>query len=91
MPGSCLPLPLSKRRHHECRFRKQAAELNSAAAAAAVFSDLGFLSAGPAGFLFASLVSSLSTGFADSSEPTAAASAPGGNSIRNRVEFCNLG
>ena len=89
MLGSRSLLPPPKRRHHGRRFRKWAAELNSATAAAVPDSP-GSLSAGPAGFLSAGLASFLFPGLT-SSEPASAASAPGGNLVRNRVEFCNLG
>ena len=83
MPNSCSLLPPPKRRRHGRRFRKRAAELNSAATAVAVSGGPGFLSASPAGFL--------SAGLAGFFEPAAAASTLGGNSVRNRVEFRNLG
>ena len=101
MPSSCLLLPTGmppapRHRYYEHKFRKQT-DLNSAAAA--VFGGSGSLSAGPVGFLSASLAGFLSAdlagflsaGFAGFSEPTAAASTLSGNSVRNCVEFRNLG
>ena len=84
MPGSCssLPLGFSKRRCHGRRFRKRAAEL--VAAAAAVVGSPGSLSAGSMGSLSAA-------GLTGSSEPAAAASAPGGNLIKICVEFRDFG
>ena len=87
MSGSRLLLPFPKCRRHECKFRKRA-ELNSAAAA--VFGNLGSLSASFADFLSADLAGFLSASLAGSFEPAAAASAPSGNSVRNCIEFCNL-
>ena len=83
MPGSRPPLLSgpSKHKRHGRRFKKRVAEL--AAAAAAVPGGPGSSYASP-GFLSAA-------GLAGSSEPAAAASLPGGNSVRNCVEFRDLG
>ena len=89
MPDSHSPLSLPKCRHYRHRFRKQA-ELNFAAAAA-ILSGLGSLSAGPAGILFAGLAGFLSASLAGSFEPAVAASVLSGNLVKNCVEFCDLG
>ena len=82
MPGSRLQLPPLKRRRHGRRYRKWAAELNSATIAA-VFGGPESLFADPAG--------SLSVGLVGSSESAVVASALSGNLVKNCVEFCNLG
>ena len=83
MPGSCLPSPsgLPKRRRYRRKFKKQVVEL--AAAAAAIPGGLGSSSTA-LGFLFA-------VGLVGFSKSAAAASPPGGNLVRNCVEFCDLG
>ena len=90
MPGSRLSLPAGPPKHkcHRHKFRKQAVKL--AAAAAAVLGGPGSLSAAP-GFSSAAPGSLSAAGLAGSSEPAAAASLLGGNSVRNCVEFCDLG
>ena len=81
-----LPLPagLPKRRRYGRRFRKQMAELNTAAVATTVPGGLGSLSAS---FLNPPSVA----GFADFSESAAAASVFSENLVKNRVEFCDFG
>ena len=89
-------LPPAKHRHYGQRFKKWP-DLNFVAAV--VF---GLSSAGLADFSSASFKSFLSVGFASFFKPAAAAgflsvtglaatSAPSGNSVRNCVEFCDLG
>ena len=83
MPDFCLPSPVLRRRHYGRKFKKRAVELN-AAAAAAVPGGPRSSSAGPTDSLSAA-------DLAGSFEPTAAASAPSGNLIKNCFEFCDLG
>ena len=97
MPGSRSP-SLSgppKRRCHGRKFKKWAAEFRAAAAipggSGSSSAASGSSSVAPDS-LSVALDSLSAVGLAGSdSEPAAAASPPGGNLVRNRVEFCDFG